>query len=489
MKVGSSATMEASSVSFVRTLASKGAEGDAARLAVATSAIARVGVRNDGESATRFLAQTLREWAEAVFTQIQSSLRGQAVCAGIECEDLDGDDLALFDDDDTRLASEDPDRFRVLWLDAALLRVLARFNRDEAIAARNRRVEGWGGPCRWDMWPVVDGVPVGLSIFASALWETLRAQWEMSRAMRPAFVRGLAHDCLFRLMSRPPKTGASHDGIVRDHRGGLIGRYDVAAVEPVVMKSGLGLLRGVIGHKLLRHLPLEAHQARLRGDTRPDQILIDGGFAGLAQQIGCNDSDACELRKLLIAGGHLTVSAPGLEIGGLWHWNLVEKPAPGQRSVLELVLNERVFLPGTSKEMKATGGSAREAKRARRLVPVLTSEPPHRLRNRAEWGLAWSVAFGAIVVLVDGAHDLAATGGVLFDDKKWRGLLYDVGLTADRLSALRTILLEGDGAAPPLLERVTPNRFTLAPAHSAERAFILARTKRKRPMDNTEDDS
>lgn len=63
------------------------------------------------------------------------------------------------------------------------------------------------------------------------------------------------------------------------------------------------------------------------------------------------------------------------------------------------------------------------------------------------------------------------------DSKAWARLVTDAGLDEGRVSVVRDLMLDGEGAdgSPPLLEHVRADRFSLAPEHATELAFIMSR--------------
>jgi len=280
--------------------------------------------------------------------------------------------------------------------------------------------------------------------------------------------------------------GATFDearGEVVDESGeriaGLKPGFDVATVDLEVMRRGLDVFRSTMAKRLIRFFAREAHAAEVRGDHRPEIVRVDGGFVGLAECIGADPGkDAEKLRDLLAIGRMLDVSTPGLQVHGLWHANTVRPNAPGQRRVLEVVLNYRVFLSGAAEAMKATGATTKPARRARLLVPVLQHDPPYRVAQRREWGRVWSVADAVLMRLVEDGAELAREGGVRVDSKAWARLVTDAGLDEGRAPIVRDLMLDGEGAdgRPPLLRRTGADRFSLAPEHATELAFILARS-------------
>lgn len=441
-------------VDTLRELAEDGRRGTPARARIVGAALPLSSTcpTSELELAHALLDAELIPWAGELLAEVQR----------LECDTPDGDADGL------------------LWLDAALIRVLAKLDMTEATNAReSRAAKADNKALRWELWAETQ-TPLGLVRFASVLWSRRVADlWRRGVESPAAIVRAIVHDRLLPLGRQCSLDETS--GELKDSKGKPIARLEVAAVDLAIMRRGLAVFRSTLAHKLVRFFSHEAHRAELRGVHRPEIVLIEGGLVGLAESIGCNPKKECDrLRDLLAIGRALDLSTPGLDVHGLWHWNTLKKAAPGQRAVLEIILNHRIFLKGSATDLKAMGINSREAQRARRLVPVTRNDPPHRIPNRAEWGRAWSVADAVLLVLVDAAGDLAREGSTRIDSNAWQRLVTEAGLDSSRVARVRDVLIDGDGVSPPLLARVSPDRFTLAPCHGAELAFIMARCSEKK---------
>ena len=438
-------------VDTLRELADDGAKGKAARTRIAVAALDADEVRANPALARDLLADELGPWLVDLLAEV------------------------------TRLGGDDVDASAegLLWLDLAIVRLVAKVDADEAATAiLGRQAKAADPESRWELWTDA-GTPIGVVRFAGVLWSrSVLERWRRGVDRPAAMVRTLVHDRLL-----PLSRGATLDeatGEVRGDNGeriaGLKPGLDVATLDLEVMRRGLDVFRSTLARRLIRFFAHEAHRAEVRGDLRPEVVRIDGGFSGLAEIIGADPGkERVRVRDLLAFGRMLDVSTPGLEVGGLWRWDNVHA-VPGRRAVLEVDLSRRVFLSGAAESMKATGVHTREARLARLLVPVLRHDPPYRVKKRAEWGRVWSVADAVLVLLVDSGAALALEGGARVDSKTWGRLVADAGLDDGRVSTVRTMLLEGDGVSPPLLAKVGADRFTLASEHGAELAFILARS-------------
>jgi hypothetical protein len=438
-------------VAMLRAFAEPGTEGRTARARIAVAALDPDEVKANPELAYDLLAGELAPLLVDLLAEV-TRLESEGVA-------LDGDAEGM------------------LALDLALVRVLERVDADEGATAREARTTKATDPAlRWELWTDA-ATPSGLVRFAGVVWSRrVLERWRRGVDRPAAMVRAVAEP-LNRL------TRASFDeasGEVRDHRGdrvaGLNPDADVAKIDLEVMRRGLMAFRTTTAKRFVRYLAHEAHRGEVRGDYRPEIVIIEGGLIGLTEAIGCDArKDARRVRELLDFGRCLDVSTPGLDVHGLWTWNCGRRNAPGQRRMLEVNLNHRVFLSGAAESMRATGVDTGEARRDRLLVPVLQHDPPYRVPNHAERGRAWSVADAVLVLLVDRARDLANDGGVRIDSKGWARLVDEAGLDETRAGVVRDRLLEGDGVSPPMLAVASADRFTLASEHALELAFIVSR--------------
>jgi len=432
----------------LRQLADGGAKGRVARKRIAIAVLDSDLVKRGPALAFELLADELAPWVTELVAEV------------------------------TRLEGDDPDASDegMLWLDHVIVRMLAKVDTDRADAARRaRRAKAADSRLRWELWTDAKA-PVGVLKFARVLW-SLRVfeRWRQGVRRPAAMVRAVAEP-----LARLGLSGSLDEvsGEFKDARGERVARLnpEVATVDLEVMRRGLSWFRSTLAKRLVRFFAREAHRAEVRGDYRPELVLVDGGLVGLAERIGADPGkDAGKLSDLLRFGRAIDLSTPGLDVQGLWYANTLKRSAPGRRSALEVGLNRRVFLAGAAESMKATGANTRQARRSRLLVPLLQHDPPYRVPNHAERGRVWSVADAVLILLVDNASDLANENGARIDSKGWGRLVADAGLDERRMSTVRDRMLDGDGVSPRLLERTGPDRFTLASEHAAELEFIVSR--------------
>jgi len=359
---------------------------------------------------------------------------------------------------------------RVLWLDAALVFVLHRVDPDEAQRARDARAVALDDPAdRWLAWddPIA---PDGLVRLAAALWRCRVADVWRRAVARPPALRVPFVERWRALTSGRMRVDA--DGLVLDPAGEVVARFDPLTVDSELVRRVLAACRGPLGHGLVMYLTHGAHKATSRPGDRPGVVRVEGGLGALAEALGRTGGRARNtLADVVRVGAALRLSGPWLNVSCLWIVDEI-RATRGRKAALVFVVAD-ILRPGSGSDLKAAGNaSTRAAKAARALVPIPANEIPHRLPNDAERGPALSVGLGVLVRLVK-ARDQLRSGGVVLDLEAWAELVVEAGLGRGRASALRTLMLEGDGTAGPLLERNGPDRFTLARAHAAELAFIV----------------
>ena len=324
-----------------------------------------------------------------------------------------------------------------------------------------------GAPLTVPMW----WVACTRAIWRDGLLVELTARLERTRRQRPAVIRSVLAEQLLPTMSRQLQLPAIDDpGIIRDAKGREIGRVALmggATVETVF--RGLDLLGSVHGHRLIRALVLGSHDAWVSEDPHFFRVAFEGGWSGLAEAIGYKTRNFEVLKQLAHAGQCVQWEHKHGRSGGLWTWRERRGSwaAPG-----EVAFNlSDVMLPGHAATMAGQSDSARMA---RRLVPELREAPPVSVARPNEQGGVWTLHRIMLVELVDQAEHMARDGGAVLKGDWWRLKAKAAGLPTapDYIDRVRGSWLAGDDDAPPLLEQVGCDRYTLASSHLLERLFI-----------------
>jgi len=251
---------------------------------------------------------------------------------------------------------------------------------------------------------------------------------------------------------------------VRDGQGRIVGH--VALVNEASLASvytGLEAMGTVHAHRLFKMLILRSHEVELAGDDRFDVLVFPGGLSEIAQGVGLNPKKhTSKVRDILNAGGCIQWNSGYAEGGGLWTWTHLPS-----RGGLKIKLAD-VLCPGYAPAMR---GDYHKARRARRLVPELQHGPPVTGRNN-EHAAIWTLHRRVLVEAVDNSKEMAREGGVLIPGERWQALAKRSNLPPRSVEPVVAAYLEGDGEAPPFLQQVGVDRFTLSDAHELERAFI-----------------
>lgn len=428
----------------------------------------------------------------ALLERVMGEALAEAKALGLGADD---DTLAVFEGEQAD-ADEHPERYRVLWLDAALLRALARYDIEAAREARRARVEAatpkrdeFGCPslARWRLWladgrndevrwadnapwPVAPSVPAGWLSVAQALWRLYGEAWAQMRAGAgwnlPALVRPVSR-MLAIVMGGHVEVQCDRVEVKEKSREligiaeplGLVDREAARVVAEGLARFGLKA-----GHKLVDELVCRAWRAFRAGAQDYRNVRFPGGFRGLHEALGVTRKHRDMLRAIVEAGQHVTWNIGRRGGGGaLWAWSLTPGEGPGRPQILEFALGH-LLLPGLPSDAFAKGD--------RILVPVLRHEPPMTGIRERDHGAAWALARFFVAELVDNAVDVATMGGAMITLARWRDLARAAGFPVAGVDRLLVRWREGDAKAPPLIVEVKPGRFNLAPAHDLEREFV-----------------
>lgn len=340
--------------------------------------------------------------------------------------------------------------------------------RDATLAAKNT-VDPWR------LWRLEDRSARFLKLLADALWvDEVEPALARSARRRPAIVRAVVADRLLPAMTRQAMLPELDDGVVRDVRGQVLGRIALTTAATIeVVRRGAHALGTVPANRLIRALIHRSHDAWNRGDTLPNRVVFQGGWAGLLKAIGCDSRNNYETIKAIAQAGQCIVwETPHAVGGGLWLWSERRgtKKAPGE---VAFVLGE-ALTPGYA-DVLARAGDSLPARLARRLVPELRYEPPMGGARERDQGPIWTLQRLMLLELVDHAEELAANGGVVITQPRWIELAKAAGVSASIVPRTLDAWIAGESElAPELLERVDANAWTLAHPHDHEREFILA---------------
>jgi len=324
---------------------------------------------------------------------------------------------------------------------------------------------------------------------AGALWlDIVKPRLDEQRKNIAATARAVYADTITPVMTKQIGLPGIDDTQVRDLKGrtlGTINTVDADAIKAVW--RGLGLLDSVNGHRLIRKVVHRAHDVMksdsvpLSKDTgsplRAPVVEFIGGFSGLANAIGMNDNDNSALRDLLQAGQHVEWQHKHAQIGGFWTWTATRGSRKGP-GVIRMTIGD-ALCPGFAAALRGEGKRSIGARRARTLIPELHEEPPLAGLRRNEHGKVWTLHRLALVELVDSAVELYEEGGALITPKRWHEMGSKVGLSPAHVDRILSAWQSGDETAPPLLNQIQKDSWTLAQPHDQARSFIEETGRRK----------
>ena len=340
--------------------------------------------------------------------------------------------------------------------------------RDAALAAKNA-----SDP--WRLWRLRDRSARFLKLLSDALWvDEVEPLLARSARRRPAIVRAVVADRLLPAMTRQAMLPDLDDGLVRDGRGHVLGRIALTTEATIeVVRRGAHALGTVPANRLIRALIHRSHDAWNRGETLPNRVAFQGGWAGLLKAIGCDSRNNYETLKAIAQAGQCIVwETPHAKGEGLWLWSERRgtKKAPGE---VAFTLGD-ALTPGYADVLTRSGDSL-PARIARRLVPELRYEPPMGGARERDQGPIWTLQRLMLLELVDQAEQLAADGRVIITQPRWVELARAAGVSTTIIARTLDAWIAGESeTAPQLIKRIDTDAWTLANPHAPERDFIAA---------------
>ncbi len=205
--------------------------------------------------------------------------------------------------------------------------------------------------------------------------------------------------------------------------------------------------------RLIRYLPTVAHATWARTQRDEADVVIEGGFAALADVIGAKSKKAAaEVRDALMLGSSIRREwADGSEAQGLWTYHATPA-APGRAARLVVTLAAALRPRYVHQLPKGPG---------RTLVPVVPL-PALVGANRLHAGqaaLQWEVTRR----LSEGRQEAAREGGVSIGPADWKRMMERAGLPSHLLSHVLEAWQEGQD---PFLENVRGDLWTIADSTS-----------------------
>lgn len=236
----------------------------------------------------------------------------------------------------------------------------------------------------------------------------------------------------------------------------------VASEVLEIVRAGARTLGTPNAHRLLRWLVRTLNAQWLAAVREPNRVVIDGGFARLAEAAGttANNKAISQSRAIIYAMAHLRFPMPDGSTGNLVTYR--ESPARGHRQARLVLTASDPLMPGYVQRLR---GSERS------LVPVVDLPPFVGRPN--DRGAQVAMQCGVLRLLRKRARDLASDGSTRIDADRWVELRDFAGVTTPWERVLDTWVGGSDGT-PPFLRRVDKNQYTLGDAHKIARDFLIA---------------
>ena len=240
------------------------------------------------------------------------------------------------------------------------------------------------------------------------------------------------------------------------------------------MRKGVGLLRTLPAHRLLRYEVCTAHAQRLeeQGDFRT--IRVEGGWQGLAKVVGCGSSHvaADQLKAIVQCQAHLCFKWPDGTCGNLVTYRV--QSAGGRRPALLVLTVGDILLPGV---VQGFNQQTRKGREARQLVP-LPPLPPFVGRPQ-DWGPQANLQMLALCEFVSNSQELITSGGISISERRWRELAEKGGIPPKTWGRVLEAWHEGNDETPPFLKSLGNSLVTLSDAHQGILEFLVAGAKRR----------
>ena len=303
--------------------------------------------------------------------------------------------------------------------------------------------------------------------------DVVRPQLERAVYLHPSVAKPV-HSNISLVMSSVPKRVETANGAelvrgnVRVSEFRPTEHIAASAVEEYVerIRSGVSKLGSIVSHRLIRYLVSTAHTRHADGDPDPRTIIFTGGFAAVADAIGCRSkADAEVVRDVLAAFDACRIFPRGTVNGGSFRLMTVdETPAKrGQQGTVTVTLTQ-ALLPHFGNRHLTPG-------EARHLVPLLPV-PPLVGRGQDHGAIA-TMGLETTALLRNRADELASEGHVGIDERDWRDLAERSSLPRARLSRVLERWLRDDSDGPAFLSSPAEGRFRLAPDYEAAHLFLV----------------
>lgn len=206
--------------------------------------------------------------------------------------------------------------------------------------SKEKRSEFW---CNWIKFQ--DGKPSLLSPYLTLL---ARILWKQaSDPYTPAIARGALEKSIRPLVSKTSKvTHRPGEIVVEEESGRVLATANIPCMDQARLNrilKGAGAMSSLSGHRLLRW-QIKSGCQNIKNDKKdPRSIIVNGGYEGIANLIGCgNDSHKRdEIKSILYAQANMEFTAPnGDTASSLIILHELKKHANGEPSKIRIILGD-----------------------------------------------------------------------------------------------------------------------------------------------------
>lgn len=373
----------------------------------------------------------------------------------------------------------------MLWLDYTLvvqLSAIGSHSKQEsevigaACSSRYKAVQeaGFEDMARcWKIWVDTESplFPPYLQILASCVWEDVtRPKWEtLSRRRKstPAIAQTVWAPSVKEMLSRDKHITQDESGlVVADSSGAIIATATVATADPSILSNvslGLRDMGTLTGHRAYRFLVRSGFENWVQGADDPRLVQTSGGFAGIADLMGCHKRDDPQrIKRILHAMAHGHFNLPHGASGNLIALEIKKRARNGHPTDIDIVLGT-MLLPGYIFNHPAND---------RKLIPV--PDLPPLVANNGSWAAQSMLQLLVLEEFAEKSRSLAKDGAIHISPERWEELASKAQLPDSILEKVLERWLAEDG----MLE-ASDGLYTLnAKRYGNELAFLTEQGNR-----------
>lgn len=380
------------------------------------------------------------------------------------------------------------DKDGMLWLDSIFLTFISKIGKEGKKAKEELTPIRKGKysiflksgkkdmPLAFKMWVSKSNpfYPDFLRLLCDVLWLDIISPKEKKRIRlkTPAIAKKVWYESTATFLSNKNSVSETEKSIeYRSESGNLLAYADVATIDKAVLpfiSEGLKNVSKLTGQKTFRWLVRTAWSNVIDEVTDARLIHTKGGFAGIAEMIGCTKkSDTQQVKKILHAldSCKVTISKNSSEIieGRLISMGVVKTTRNGHPSEIDIIVGT-MLLPHYVFEL---------GKKDRLLLPI--PELPPMIGNHKTYASQGLLQLYFIEELSNKSRELRSNGYVHIPEEKWVELATKAGLATTMIPQVIDRWNQEDGIIEADGEYYTLNQK----GYKAELDFLLEQGERR----------